>query len=90
MAKAYFRIKIWEEVTIDSNVPEEYIKKLFSLGLIKASEDLWAYISHNDIQWEEYIDGEHQINLDENKGFSTMELHDHLHNMIWENGKSNI
>lgn len=91
--RAFFKVKVWEEVEIDDIVPEEYLTKLFSLGLIKEVSDLWTYVLEEHLQWTEYVETGETITLKENKGFSTIELMNDImtigmDNTVWENGNS--
>lgn len=87
-----FKIKGWEQM---DHIPEKFKDKIleeFKSGRLESSNDLFQFIEQNlDPDAAEYggvlAETEEQMTVEENEGFSTIEIYDENENLIWANGK---
>lgn len=83
----YLDVKVttWQRVQIDSDATEQKVIDIIKEG---THFDLWDNELATD--YENLVSTEQEVKVEENDGFSTMELYNEEGEMIWENGKGNL
>ena len=83
MARVYIKVTAWERYEIDDSKAEEVKAKLES-GEITTGNDIAEMF---DIGMEIVDDASTDMTLEDNGGYSTIELMLDDNTMIWQNGK---
>ena len=84
MARVYIKVTVWERYEVPEDKIEEIKAKLES-GEITTGEDIAV---DYDASMEYVDDTSTDVRLQDNGGFSTIELMSDDNTMIWENGES--
>ena len=80
------KVTVWQRIQIDEEVmPKERVLEILKDG---TATDLWT--NDHEPDWETLVDTETEMCVEDNDGFSTLELYDDDKNIIWENGKGNL
>lgn len=86
MTHVDFKITTWERVELPEDIEVEVIDAI-KAGKIKSANDLFNQFQHDDLFCDNLLDSNEQISLEDNKGYSTIEIEDHNNKIIYKNGK---
>ena len=83
-----FKVTIWDRVTVPEE-HEEAVSKAIQSGEINSVQDVFNFLdgSGEYPEHEFLYDTDQQVTLEDNAGFSTIEILD-KDNAIWQNGTS--
>ena len=83
-----FKKTIWERIEVDPKHEERVLQEIKS-GKITTGSDVYRFVDGEYfINCENIDDTEEYMSVEENKGYSTIDVNDDEGETIWKNGKS--